>query len=49
MKENLVKDIKNKYYLAIEGIKYGLFKVHYGCRRWEGKQIDAIFIPLITS
>jgi hypothetical protein len=25
--------------LAIEGTKDGLFRVHYGCRRWEGKKL----------
>jgi hypothetical protein len=33
-----MKVTKSKYHLAIEGIKDGLFRAHYGCRRWEGKK-----------
>jgi hypothetical protein len=30
-----VKGIKREYHLAIEGIKDGVFNVHYGCRKWK--------------
>jgi hypothetical protein len=39
MKENLVNATKSEYHLAIEGIKYGLFRIHYGCKRWEGTKL----------
>jgi hypothetical protein len=34
----LMKDSKNEYHFIIEGIKDGVFKFHYGCKRCKEKK-----------